>query len=231
MSLKPATTVASSLHPVEHYYVREYLGIEVDLPYAFDIDRLFESYFQENEIPTPPHLLLNEGIGCDFSRQISNVVARLCLEAIDSKLPRFTVMDDQGVAYSARQGKGPKKAGRSIVSLPNYLFEINWATSGPGFSWEESYHVSFIAEYDRYVVTASQDSPDAMGFCDLCIGHFGATNDVVSDALEVIENWWGDKVAEYDANPYERISGLGSASIEQIENIARNVWSGDQLGL
>ena len=70
-----------------------------------------------------------------------------------------------------------------------------------------------------------------MGFCDLCIGHFGATNDVVSDALEVIETWWGDKVAEYDANPYERISGLGSASIEQIENITRNVWSGDQLGL
>ena len=85
MSIKPATTVASSLHPVEHYYVREYLGIEVDLPYAFDIDRLFESYFQENEILD---MLGEEGFVYNIKRLAAFIA---CTEPGNTHSPAFMI--------------------------------------------------------------------------------------------------------------------------------------------
>jgi hypothetical protein len=40
---------------------------------------------------------------------------------------------------------------------PQLVCTINWADSGPGFSWPESYHVTYLPGFDKFVITASTD--------------------------------------------------------------------------
>jgi hypothetical protein len=75
-----------------------------------------------------------------------------------------------------------------------------------------------------YVVTASQDSSDALGFCDVCIGYFSEPQDFITDALNAVMEWWGDKRGEYGAEKYESITSIGSASADQIAYITDQVW-------
>ena len=53
---------------------------------------------------------------------------------------------------------------------PQLVCTINWADSGPGYSWPESYHVTYLPGFDRFVMTASRDGPDAWGCVDQAIG-------------------------------------------------------------
>ena len=85
--------------------------------------------------------------------------------------------------------------------------------------------MGYIAEYDVYIVTASQESDDVFGFCDTCIGCFYETEDFVVDALEVVCEWWAGKIVEYGAYEYERLTDLGSATLQQVLSITKQVWS------
>jgi len=71
--------------------------------------------------------------------------------------------------------------------IPQYLLTINWADSGPGFSWPVAYHVTWVPICDEYVVTQSADSPDAFGYCDFAIGYFLKTDDFVTAAANEIK--------------------------------------------
>lgn len=57
--------------------------------------------------------------------------------------------------------------------LPQYLFTLNWADSGPGFSWPGAYYTTWVPSYERFVVTYSADSPEVWGYADIAIGQFG----------------------------------------------------------
>lgn len=46
---------------------------------------------------------------------------------------------------------------------PELVCCINWADSGPGYSWPESYYVTYLPGLEKYIVTASLDSPDVWG--------------------------------------------------------------------
>ena len=67
---------------------------------------------------------------------------------------------------------------------------INWADSGPGFSWPVAYHVTWVPLYEQYIVTQSADCPDAFGYCDFAIGHFPRTQDVVAMSANQIQDDW-----------------------------------------
>jgi hypothetical protein len=221
---------SSSYHPLEHFYFRTYLNRQAQLPLEIDEEELYECHFEENEEPLPPYLRLERGFSEDLDSSINNAVAKLMLEPIADRLPNFTAVSRKdGSIRSARPPASKAYKSRAVTGLPNFLFKINWATSGPGFSWEESYHVAFLAEYDVYIVTASQDSDDALGFCDVCIGYFESSQDVIYDALSKVKNWWGGKVGEYDADKYESLTSVGSASVDQIDFITAEVWNSERI--
>ena len=214
----------SSFHPVEHFYLRSFLGLPAELPDSLEIEQLVGERCNGN-LEDRPYLLLEDSWNTNEHDRINNAVARLVLSAVSERLPRFLVVGQDGVIESARPRSKTRRTGGTVASLPVFLFKINWATSGPGFSWEELYHVGYIAEYDVYIVTASQDSDDVFGFCDTCIGYFYETQDFVADALDVVSEWWAGKVAEYGAYEYERLTELGSATLEQVLSITKQVWS------
>ena len=213
----------SSFHPVEHFYLRSYLGLRAELPDDLHIEQLVGGRRNGNAADRS-YLLLEDSWNKSEDDRINNAVARLVLSAVSERLPRFLVMEQDGSIESARPtSKTPRKSG-AVASLPVFLFKINWATSGPGFRWEELYHVGYVPEYDVYIGTASQDSDDVFGFCDTCIGFFYKTDDFVVDALKVVSDWWAGKVSEYGADEYEHLTDLGSASLEQVIAITNQVW-------
>ena len=122
-------------------------------------------------------------------------VASIILELVQNRLPQWS---------AARQKEGSEElqiiVGRQLNShraeritelLPQHLMTINWADSGPGYSWPVAYHVTWVPLYDKYIVTESADSPDAHGYCDFAIGSFGPSDDFVREAANEIENDWG----------------------------------------
>jgi len=224
MSTLSLTEESSSYHPVEHFYLRSYFNLGDELPNDVSEEKLYSYHSWETEQPVPPYLLLQSGPIEDLDASINNAVARLMLEPIANRFPNFNAVSRKhGSIRSARPPAFKAYKSPAVAGLPNF-FKINWATSGPGFSWEEVYQVGFLAEYDVYVVTASQDSSDALGFCDACIGYFSETQGFIQDGLYVVMEWRGDKRGEYGAEKYESITSIGSASANQIAEITEQVW-------
>jgi len=50
-----------------------------------------------------------------------------------------------------------RRARGKVELWPYYLLTINWADSGPGFSWPVAYNAIYVPGFDRTVVTASGD--------------------------------------------------------------------------
>ena len=132
-------------------------------------------------------------------------VAAIVLERIQDTLPQWASVklreneNEEAVITLAREVKA-RRARRTVELVPQYLLTINWADSGPGFSWPVAYHVTWVPIYDEYVVTQSADSPDAFGYCDFAIGHFPKTDDFVTAAAKEIKKnweWQRDKFCQY----------------------------------
>ena len=162
----------------------------------------------------------------DADRQSStngaaNAVARLLLARIQSRLPQWMTRKE-GKLVSARQHRKAKS--RQVDPLPQFLFEINWANSGPGFSWPEAYHVTYVPGFQRFVVTASQDSPDAYGYADLAIGWFAEGADVIQGSKRVILEWW-EQSRRTDHEGWEHFLSSGLVGEDEAQQWKDEIWS------
>ena len=119
-------------------------------------------------------------------------VATVLLKSIRGELPQWAVVDKGGVTL------GRSKNTQSVRSAynPKHLFTLNWADSGPGFSWPMAYHATAVPAFKAMVVTASADGTDAYGFTDFAIGHFPADMDLMVGAQQVITRTWADQAAD-----------------------------------
>ena len=220
----------ASYHPVEQFYFEYFLGLTTELPEGIEHWSELDAFgLSDSEVLASPYVLLVSSWAThhDDLTRVNNAVARLVLETVAESLPNFVLLNHIDDSYITSRPPSARR-NRSVASLPTFLFEINWATSGPGFTWEERYHVGYIAEYDVYIVTASQDSDDVYGFCDICIGHFRDSEDHINDSMKIISDWWNGKVQEYGAEIYEDITAVGSATIDQILGITAEVWEGSE---
>ena len=103
-------------------------------------------------------------------------VAAILRERIQDRLPQWASVSE-GKATLGRNLRD-RAAERTVEITPTHLVTINWADSGPGFSWPEAYHVTYVPSYDEYIVTGSVDSTDVYGVTDFALGHFGPEGDI-----------------------------------------------------
>jgi hypothetical protein len=113
---------------------------------------------------------------------------------------------------------------RSVVLLPQHLFTINWADSGPGISWPEAYHVTYIPDYDRYVVTASQDSKDMWGFNDLAIGSFNGDIPLIEGCRMMLIDWWQSQCGDYEQGRWAYVWEEGKIDTRTARAWGDLVW-------
>jgi len=153
---------------------------------------------------------------------LSNAVARLVLSEIQGRLPQWAYAYGDGRIKLTRVYSPGRHA--KVDLLPRFLFEINWGDSGPGFSWPEAYHLAYLPGFDRYVVTASQDSPEVHGYIDEAIGHFGPDEPVEKGVHRIIVDWWNEQVTDRYQERWAYLFNTGEVDPETAESWADEVW-------
>ena len=149
------------------------------------------------------------------------VVAQIALSAIQERLPQCGVVSDDKVTLLRKPFTPPSPA---VVLFPQFLFTINWADSAPGISWPESYHITYIPGFERYVVTASQDSTDVWGVTELAIGDFSIDNVLTECAEGAITDWWSNQHINNCQEKWEYVWDEGIINTETANKWADSVW-------
>jgi len=166
--------------------------------------------------------------GCEPYTRTAAAVARIVLEAIEDRLPVWACWKDDKVIRARTYREPHQKPRRQTALLPNELFAIDWATSGPGFDWPVRYHLTWAPIYERFVVTASADCPDAFGYADFALGHFARNDDVGQSVIEIIRRDWTMQRDECGQERWEVLITDGLVKAAAIETLADEVWREDQ---
>lgn len=150
-------------------------------------------------------------------------VAGLVLENIQRRLPCWIGLRRSGDEWVyGREFSAPPA--RPVSIAPVSLFQMVWAYSAPGIEWPEAYCVSYVPGFDRYVVTASADSPDAWGHTDLAIGWFTADKDVLESSGDIIRQWWQSQRDGWDQEPWVEFRRQGAVSEDLATAWRAEVW-------
>jgi hypothetical protein len=100
--------------------------------------------------------------------RIEIAVAQILLNQIQGFLPQWALASPDKVILARHPHRRHKDA--KLAFHPKLVCTINWADSGPGYSWPESYHITYMPGFDKFIVTASRDSPDTWDCTDHAIG-------------------------------------------------------------
>ena len=184
-----STDYARIFKPNEHALLAEYLKLPTPLPdwaKGVDLGKFPLEDWDESEGGIAPLGPIGD------HNVLENAVARIALAPIQEQLPQWAAYDSSQIILARTIRDCPE---RDATSRPLLLFGINWATSGPGFSWPEDYYVTWIPYYDRYIVTASSDSKDVHGYEDIALGFFKGSSEKQEDSetiKSIIIGYWSE---------------------------------------
>lgn len=155
--------------------------------------------------------------------------AHILLESAEGHLPQWALVDCSEVnpqpVILARQYRDPVgKPTRKISVASRSLFTINWADSGPGYSWPVEYRLVWVPLYERWVVTASADSTDAFGYCDFAIGSFNRDQSIDATVGEIIKRDWKTMSKEYGQERWAYLFDNSMANKKLASRWADEVW-------
>ena len=214
--------------PREHAILAEYLSLKSLRPKeAIDPSLLHPvDPVQWDEAKHGVAVLDCEDFNHSTPGPLHNAVARICLTTI-SNLPFWARCHGNGQITYGRPPKDPSN-GPARILLTEFIGGINWATSGPGISWPESYHITRIPHYETWVITASTDTPETTGFTDWAVHHVPGTRPIQEAAKEGLLVTWSDSAQE-DQGVFESIQQTGLLPADEIAAVARLVWPGAKV--
>ena len=149
-------------------------------------------------------------------------VAQVLLHDVQHRLPTWGMLDGGQWIQSRKYRRRP--AAQTLAFLPQHLFTINWADSGPGFSWPEAYHLVYVPTYERCIVTASQDTNDLWGCTDQAVGFFRAGRNNLEGVGRVIRALWRRLRREYEQPSWCYLFDEGLVPRATAEGWRRRIW-------
>jgi len=186
--------------------------IEIYLNDGSDFD--LNDYFMDNQIPD------DAKVG-----QLSIAVARVLLNKIQNSLPQWAAVTESGkVLLNRKEIKRHPKATKLTLD-PRLVCCINWADSGPSYSWPESYHVTFIPGFEKYIVTASRDGTDVYGCSDHALGWGAMAEGEMPIAKRIIQHYWGDMRYEWEQERWVYLLKKGLIDENTAAAWAEEVWN------
>jgi len=161
-------------------------------------------------------------IAQDDRYNLENAVARICPYPVIKQLPLHWSVpaDDPFVLTRAL----PDNVLRPQTEIPQHLFTINWADSGPGYAWLEAYYLILVPELGHYVVTASADSWEVYGCLDLAIGHFDAELPLMEGVHQCIVDWWRTRESQDGQARWAYLFTTGLVSAQLAHAWREEVW-------
>jgi hypothetical protein len=165
----------------------------------------------------------------DFYLLEDAVVAFIVLEQVELRLPQWSAVLYDGTFVVARPLRDRSAIPyRKVVIQPRHLLTINWADSGPGFSWPMAYYVTWLPYYDRFVVTASSDCTEVFGYCDFALGSFAKDTTLKKGAGKIICDDWTTLCNQRGKTRWEYLFRVGLTSKEDAHAWAAEVWPSEQ---
>jgi hypothetical protein len=169
-----------------------------------------DAIYNALEVPTeatPPRLAI--------------AVAQILLHEVQGTLPQWAAFFGERVILNRKAHKRHEDARLSFT--PHLICTINWAQSGPDFSRQEAYHVTYLPGFDKCVVTVSRDGPDVWGCADHAIGS-GDGPGSAEAAKEIIIEYWRSQNDDWEQPRWACIFEEGLVDEESASLWADQVW-------
>ena len=177
---------------------------------------VFDGYFSENNIPLDA-----------MASPLQIAVARVLLSPIQASLPQWAAVRESGEVLLNRKEIQRHPQAVRLTLEPQLVCCINWADSGPGYSWPESYHVTYIPGLERFIVTASRDGADAFGCADHALGWGSAAEGELLVAKRIIQGFWEHQRNEWDQERWAYLFDEGLVNETTANSWAEEVWPQD----
>jgi hypothetical protein len=84
--------------------------------------------------------------------------------------------------------------------------------------------VTWLPNYDRYVVTASADCPDLFGYCDFALGAFAIKTSIKEGARKIISADWSHQNTAYEQPRWAYLFSTELISKQEADAWAGRVW-------
>ena len=226
MSTKSLPDIRTSYTPLERALLSAYLGYPDPAPHeleGIDISATVDADEWDESVQGIAPLPNIHGVD---NLMLENAVARICLEPVAPELPQWASIRDGKITLGrTRRRRTALRSHRP--RQPKYLFTINWADSGPGFSWPEKYFVARIPGYEVCIVTGSADCPDVHGYADFALGwYLGGVSDV-DKAGESIRAWW-TRQQGWGQQRWAYLFGTGAVNATTAKRWADDVWGQEE---
>ena len=154
-------------------------------------------------------------------------VAAIVLERVQKRLPQWAGCriepDGTRTILRARDYR-PRAAERKVELLPRRLLTMNWASSGPGYSWPVEYNVTYVPLYDHYIITASADCREVFGYSDIAIGSCAPGDDLRKECKTSIRQDWDWQRCEWQQPRWQILESSGLVTADEAEALADIVW-------
>jgi hypothetical protein len=193
--------------------------IELDLIEAYLSNEpvsAFDSYFSENNIPLDA-----------MASPLQIAVARVLLNPIQASLPQWAAVRESGEVLLNRKEIQRHAQAVRLTLEPQLVCCINWADSGPGYSWPESYHVTYIPGLERFIVTSSRDGADAFGCADHALGWGSVAEGELLVAKRIIQGFWEHQRNEWDQERWDYLFDEGLINETTANSWAEEIWPQD----
>ena len=159
----------------------------------------------------------------------SAATAHILLESAEGRLPQWALVDcsaktAQPIIFARPYRDPVGKPLRKVSVASRSLFTINWADSGPGYSWPVEYRLVWVPFYERWVVTASADSTDAHGYCDFALGSFSRNEPTEETVGSIIKRDWSSQLSEYGQERWAYLFDNSMANKKLASRWADEVW-------
>jgi len=193
--------------------------IELDLIEAYlsnEPASAFDSYFSENNVPLDA-----------MASPLQIAVARVLLNPIQASLPQWAAVRESGEVLLNRKEIHRHPQAVRLTLEPQLVCCINWADSGPGYSWPESYHVTYIPGMEKFIVTSSRDGADAFGCADHALGGGSAAEGELLVAKRIIQGFWEHQRNEWDQERWAYLFDEGLIDSATADAWAEEIWPQD----
>ena len=186
-------------YPREHAILGKYFNLQKKLPKCAREINPNEMISEEDYDESESGIICQPSYGDHECNSLANAVARIALAPKRMSLPTWGGYENGKIFHSRQKENDSLLPCRGFHSEPLHVLSINWADSGPGFSWPVKYYISWIPYYERYVVTVSYDCPLLEGYLDLAIGYLSLGAEIETDLKGLILDDWNHKAEFLEA--------------------------------
>jgi hypothetical protein len=214
-------------HPLEHAYISDFLGVaRPDCARALNphAPEELDKVLDHDEYESDGIFRLRPAYDGECNAYtVANAIARMALSEHQRELPKWGYSTGDGVVKTRHyEGRSLRRARFD----PQFLLMINYADSGPGFSWPETYHAVLFPHYDVYIATASQDSPEVHGYVDEAMGFFPKDKDILEGVKPLMCKWWPGEMEPEPDYAWESVWNEGLIDAETAY-----AWRAEVYGL